>query len=159
GGREGPGGAGPAGRSPAGLRGRDLLAGEPSPGRAASHVRGGQGRPLTPPETCFRRHCRTMKKNPFRDAFAKGELYRRDLHKLMMAAGLGLATLPFGGGRASAAASDLHYFTWTGYDLPGFFPGYVEKHGGPPSISLFADEEEALQKLRAGFQCDLAHPC
>ncbi|HKY93808.1 MAG TPA: extracellular solute-binding protein [Kiloniellales bacterium] len=99
-----------------------------------------------------------MKYNKLRDDLALGRLSRRDLTKLMAAAGVAMVTMPLTRG-ARAAAGDLTYFTWSGYDLPGFFPQYVEKHGGPPATALFSDEEEALQKLRAGFECDVAHPC
>ena len=50
-------------------------------------------------------------------------------------------------------------FVWAGYDDPGFYPPYVEKYGRPPDFSLYGDEEEALQKMRAGFQPDVMLPC
>lgn len=101
-----------------------------------------------------------MKYNKIRDDIALGRVSRRDIGKMMAAAGVAMVTVPMMGGRAArAAAEDMTYFTWSGYDLPEFFPGYVEKHGGSPSTALFADEEEALQKLRAGFEADVAHPC
>lgn len=100
-----------------------------------------------------------MKYNKIRDDIAMGRLSRRDLGKLMAAAGVAMVAMPVGGRSARAAAADMTYFTWSGYDLPEFFPGYVEKHGAAPSTALFADEEEALQKLRAGFQADVVHPC
>jgi len=96
--------------------------------------------------------------NKIRDDLALGRLSRRDVAKMMAAAGLAMVTMP-AGRAAQAAASDLVYFTWSGYDLPGFFPAYIEKNGGPPATALFADEEEALQKLRSGFECDVVHPC
>ena len=92
-----------------------------------------------------------MRGNPIRDDLLRGRLSRRDLNKMLAAAGLSLVAMPLGR-NARAAAGDMTYFTWSGYDLPGLFPGYVSKHGGPPGTALFADEEEALQKLRAGFQ-------
>jgi len=99
-----------------------------------------------------------MKRNQILDDMARGRLTRRDLNKMLAAAGLTLATLPLA--RPSrAAASDLLLFTWSEYDLPGFHPGYVAKNGGSPSSAIFADEEEALQKLRAGFVADVVHPC
>ena len=99
-----------------------------------------------------------MRGNPIRDDLLRGRLSRRDLNKMLAAAGLSLVAMPLGR-NARAAAGDMTYFTWSGYDLPGLFPGYVSKHGGPPGTALFADEEEALQKLRAGFQADVIHPC
>jgi spermidine/putrescine transport system substrate-binding protein len=61
-------------------------------------------------------------------------------------------------GRASAAGQAI-YFTWSGYDDPGFFPGYVAKHGSMPDTPIFADEEEAFLKLRGGSVVDVSHPC
>ena len=36
---------------------------------------------------------------------------------------------------------------------------YRDKHGGDPTYTFFADEEEALSKMRAGFTPDLTFPC
>ncbi len=70
-----------------------------------------------------------------------------------MAAALSVSTaLP-------ARADGLTVFDWSGYEDPAFFPIYIEKHGGPPDFAFFGDEEEAFQKLRAGFKADVAHPC
>ncbi|NMM46092.1 polyamine ABC transporter substrate-binding protein [Rhodospirillaceae bacterium KN72] len=64
----------------------------------------------------------------------------------------------FAGG-VQAADPDLVVFDWSGYEDPNFYLGYNEKHGDAPTFSFFGDEEEAFQKLRAGFKADLAHPC
>lgn len=60
---------------------------------------------------------------------------------------------------AQAADPDLVVFEWAGYEDPALFSAYVEKYGEPPTFSFFGDEEEAFQKLRAGFKADIAHPC
>ena len=75
-----------------------------------------------------------MRGNPIRDDLLRGRLSRRDLNKMLAAAGLSLVAMPLGR-NARAAAGDMTYFTWSGYDLPGLFPGYVSKHGGPPGRS------------------------
>src|SRR5690606_27666078 len=62
-------------------------------------------------------------------------------------------------GTAIAADSDVSVFDWAGYEDPSFHPAYVEKYGDSPSFSFFGDEDEAFEKLRAGFKADLAHPC
>ncbi len=49
-------------------------------------------------------------------------------------------------------------FLWGGYDDDGLFGPYVEAHGSP-EYSIFGDAEEGLQKLKAGFEVDLAWPC
>jgi spermidine/putrescine-binding protein len=62
-------------------------------------------------------------------------------------------------GTASAQDADLTVFDWSGYEDPALNPAYVEKHGDSPTFSFFADEDEAFEKLRAGFKADLSHPC
>ena len=60
---------------------------------------------------------------------------------------------------ASTALADIVVFDWAGYEDPEFFTAYTEKYGKAPTFAFFGDEEEAFQKLRAGFKADLAHPC
>ena len=71
---------------------------------------------------------------------------------------VGAAALVSVAGSALAADSELVVFDWAGYEDPGFFQDYVAKHD-VPTYSFFSDEEEAFQKIRAGFRADLAHPC
>lgn len=87
-----------------------------------------------------------------------GQLSRRDFTRALGAVGLGLAALPVVG-RPAKAAANLTVFGWAGYDVPELFPSFMEKYGEMPSYPLFGAEEEALQKLRAGFQADVIHPC
>ncbi|MDE0307715.1 MAG: extracellular solute-binding protein [Albidovulum sp.] len=58
-----------------------------------------------------------------------------------------------------AADDGLVVLDWSAYDDENFFLGYIEKHGDMPVFSMFGEEEEAFQKLRAGFKADLTHPC
>jgi spermidine/putrescine-binding protein len=60
---------------------------------------------------------------------------------------------------ALAEDKDLIIFEWSGYELPEFHPGYIAKNGDSPTYAFFGDEEEAFQKIRAGFKADLSHPC
>ena len=99
-----------------------------------------------------------MKATELRERMAAGDLSRRHLNKLLAGAGLAMVTLPLTGHRAKAD-DQVTYFTWSGYDVPEFFPGYVKKYGVNPNLPVFSDEEEAFQKLRAGFFVDVAHPC
>ena len=95
------------------------------------------------------------------DDLVGGEMSRREFHRTLAATGIGLAgtTLPMSGASANTDPAALSVFEWAGYELPEFYPGYVEKHGVPPTFALFAEEEEALQKLRSGFPSDISHPC
>ncbi len=77
--------------------------------------------------------------------------------KLTLATALLLGTAL--AGAANADGSDLVVFDWAGYDDPGFYQSYVDAHGSDPLFSFFTDEEEAFQKMRAGFKVDAGHPC
>jgi spermidine/putrescine-binding protein len=91
-------------------------------------------------------------------ALRSGKMSRRDFNRALAAAGLSFAVMPLAT-RSSRAAGNLNFFTWGGYDVPEAAPQYAAKHGGPPDFSIFASEEEALQKMLAGFEPDLMHPC
>jgi spermidine/putrescine-binding protein len=90
--------------------------------------------------------------------FQKMRPTRRQLMALLGTAGLGLATMPLINGRA-VAAPKLTFFTWSGYELPDFHKAYVDKYGESPTVTFFGGEEEALQKIRSGYQADICHPC
>jgi spermidine/putrescine transport system substrate-binding protein len=60
---------------------------------------------------------------------------------------------------ASAEDAELTIFDWSGYEAPEFHPDYVKAHGESPTFTFFGDEDEAFEKLRAGFKTDLGHPC
>ncbi len=89
-----------------------------------------------------------------------GRISRREANRKLATLGLGLVTLPMIRKPAKAAGeNDIIYFTWEGYEIPELQPAYVEKYGATAPNAIFASEEEALQKLRAGFEATVAHPC
>ncbi len=90
------------------------------------------------------------------DRLADGTMTRREALKYLGAAGLGLAMVPVMGRKARAAT--VSYFTFDGYNIPEMFQSYVDAHG-MPDTPVYADAEEAFQKLRAGFVADVIHPC
>ena len=57
------------------------------------------------------------------------------------------------------AADKISLLEWSGYDDPAFRPKFTEKYPDGAAYTIFGDEEEAFQKLRAGFKADLSHPC
>ena len=59
----------------------------------------------------------------------------------------------------AASAQDLLVFDYSGFEDPSFHQPYAEKHGGEPEFSFFGDEEEAFQKVVAGFKADVTHVC
>ncbi|MGH6718432.1 MAG: ABC transporter substrate-binding protein [Alphaproteobacteria bacterium] len=99
-----------------------------------------------------------MDKIELRERLAEGTLSRRELTRAMAAAGVATVTVPMFT-RAARAEGEISYFTWAGYDLPDFAKGYVDKYGGTPNFAIFGEEEEAFQKMRAGYTPDIAHPC
>jgi spermidine/putrescine transport system substrate-binding protein len=77
----------------------------------------------------------------------------------MAAAGVMTVMHPIAGHAQETNDDQAIYFTWSGYDLPEFYPGYVEKYGMSPQTPLFGDNAETFAKMRAGFQVDVTHPC
>lgn len=63
------------------------------------------------------------------------------------------------GSAAIAADPELTVFDWSSFDNPAIIPSYVEKYGDAPTYSIFADDDEAFQKISSGFKVDVAHPC
>ena len=60
---------------------------------------------------------------------------------------------------AVAQDADLLVFDYAGFEAPAFHQDYVAMHGEGPTFAFFGDEDEAFQKLRAGFEADVAHIC
>lgn len=83
---------------------------------------------------------------------------RRRFLKQLASMGVAATVLPVMPRPASAAAN-LNVFSWAGYEYPEFYPQYLEKHGAEPDFSFYADEEEAFQKVRAGYRPDISLPC
>ena len=62
-------------------------------------------------------------------------------------------------GPALAQDGELIVFDYSGFEDPAFHADYVEKNGASPEFAFFGDEDEALQKLRSGFEADVSHVC
>ena len=60
---------------------------------------------------------------------------------------------------AWANSDKIRVFDWAGYDYDQLYPDYLKKYGGMPSYDFFGEEEEALQKMIAGYNGDISHPC
>ncbi|MEO8243834.1 MAG: extracellular solute-binding protein [bacterium] len=60
---------------------------------------------------------------------------------------------------AHAGDPDLTVFDWSGFEDQKLIEPYVAKYGDMPNYALFADDDEAFQKLTSGFKADVAHPC
>ena len=58
-----------------------------------------------------------------------------------------------------AMAQDLLVFDYSGFEDPSFHQPYIDQHGGQPEFVFFGDEDEAFQRLLAGFRADTTHIC
>jgi spermidine/putrescine transport system substrate-binding protein len=65
-----------------------------------------------------------------------------------------------GCGPAAPGTSDTPIlFQWEDYMEAPFLAGYKNAFGETPQVSIFADEDEAFAKMRAGFVPDVMGPC
>ena len=60
---------------------------------------------------------------------------------------------------ATDDTASLHLLEWNGYQQPYYYPEYVAKYGREPAYTLFAEVEDAMQRMRYGLQVDLVHLC
>ncbi len=80
---------------------------------------------------------------------------RRDVGKLAAYLGVGIATTSLFG-RTARAADSLSILSWSGYDIPEMAPEYYKSHS-KPDFTIMGSDREGFQKVRAGYQPDLAH--
>lgn len=57
-----------------------------------------------------------------------------------------------------AVAQDLLVFDYSGFEDPSFHQPFIDAHGAPEFV-FFGDEDEAFQRLLAGFRSDVTHIC
>lgn len=100
---------------------------------------------------------RRIEPDELRDLTAAGRLSRRQVGELLASVGIVTASMAMVA-RPAAAAGGLTVFTWSGYDIPELHQPYIDKYGGSPDFSLFADNDEAIEKVKSGFQADVAVP-
>jgi spermidine/putrescine transport system substrate-binding protein len=84
---------------------------------------------------------------------------RRAFAEMLGRLGLGLAVVPLAPLRARADEA-LTYFTYAGYEIPQFHQSYLDSHGAESvAATLFANLDEAMQKILGGFKPDVSHSC
>jgi spermidine/putrescine-binding protein len=98
-----------------------------------------------------------MELNRFKDMLADGKLSRRQINQILASVGIATVSVPLTG-NWTHADTNLNVFTWAVYDAPELHLAYIEKYGGSPSVSLFANNDEAITKLQAGFKPDVSVP-
>lgn len=98
-----------------------------------------------------------MELNEFKDRMASGTITRRQVHQVLASVGVMTVTTQMLTRPASAAPS-IDVYTWAGYDVADLRGDYEAKYGGAPNFVLFADNDEAIEKVRAGYQPTIAQP-
>jgi len=99
----------------------------------------------------------TMELSKFKDCLASGSLTRRQINKVLASVGLVTVSMPVVR-NAAQAASTIQVFTWSGYDVPEMHSAYLETYGGSPEFLFYADNDEAIEKVRAGYLPTLVQP-
>ena len=60
---------------------------------------------------------------------------------------------------SKTAPKPVSLFQWADYMDPPFLAGYEKAYNEKPNIVIFADEDEAFAKMRAGYHPDVMGPC
>ena len=100
-----------------------------------------------------------MKHDEKIELLGSGKLTRREMVRVLASAGVVVVAGPLMPRSAAAEDVNMSILEWNGYEYPQFHPEYNAKYGGQPNVTFFAETEDAFQKMRAGFQVDLVHPC
>jgi len=99
-----------------------------------------------------------MALDEYKDALKQGALTRRDVSKVLASVGIATVSMPLVTKPVMSEEGWLYLFTWNGYELPELHPAFTEKYGREPDASFYADNDEALEKIRAGFDADIVCP-
>src|SRR4051812_13512398 len=73
--------------------------------------------------------------------------------------GIAAALIVTASGCGKSASGPASLFQWQDYVAPAFYADYEKAYGEKPATSIFADEDEAFSKMRAGFKPDVMGPC
>lgn len=76
---------------------------------------------------------------------------------ILTVAAIGAAFLAWTPGVAGNGAVTL--FQWEDYMDPPFLADYKKQFKEDPNVTIFADEDEAFAKMRAGYKPDVMGPC
>jgi len=98
-----------------------------------------------------------MELSEFKDRLASGSLTRRQINTILASVGLVTVSMPVMKGAAQAAPT-IQVFTWSGYEVPEMHNAYLESYGGSPEFLFYADNDEAIEKVRAGYVPTLVQP-
>lgn len=93
----------------------------------------------------------------FKRGLAARSFSRRQIHKALAAVGVATITMPVLS-KLAAAKPSIQVATWEVYSAPETHAAFSKAYGESPAFQLFADNEEALQKIRAGAIPSLVQP-
>jgi len=83
--------------------------------------------------------------------------------KLLLASALVLSVAACGPSRDKTAGAPsgqpVSLFQWEDYMDAPFLADYQKTYGEKPNVTIFADEDEAFAKMRAGYKPDVMGPC
>tara|TARA_B100000029_G_scaffold514942_1_gene619738 strand:+ start:497 stop:1624 length:1128 start_codon:yes stop_codon:yes gene_type:complete len=101
-----------------------------------------------------------MSKDEVIERITTGKINRRQFNKFLIALGGIITIIPLSAcDRIRSSKNHPLVFTWEGWEVSNLHGDYIKKHGQSPNFAIFADEEEAFAKIRAGFQVDITQPC
>ena len=69
------------------------------------------------------------------------------------------ASLMVSCGSRSDGPGRLHLLEWNGYHHSQFYPEYLAEYGRPPDYTFFDQAEDAMRRMRIGYEVDLVHFC
>ena len=94
-----------------------------------------------------------MSKDEVIERITTGKINRRQFNKFLIALGGIITIIPLSAcDRIRSSKNHPLVFTWEGWEVSNLHGDYIKKHGQSPNFAIFADEEEAFAKIRAGFQ-------
>jgi len=84
--------------------------------------------------------------------------------KLLVGAAVALSLAACGPSENKNASSaspgkPVTLFQWEDYMNPPFYADYQKTYNEKPNVAIFADEDEAFAKMRAGYKPDVMGPC
>src|SRR5215471_12839308 len=77
---------------------------------------------------------------------------------MFVAGAIGVTLLMSATGPARASGP-VTLFQWEDYMDPPFLAQYKKQFHEDPNVAIFADEDEAFAKMRAGYKPDVMGPC
>ena len=85
--------------------------------------------------------------------------FTKPLRAAFFVAGAFAAAMLLSASVPARAAGPATLFQWEDYMDPPFLAQYKRQYHEDPNVAIFADEDEAFAKMRAGYKPDVMGPC